>query len=156
MAQFCPTSVNTIRYNTFYHNGKLTRLQAVIRMGHSGSYVDNATSGGLYALINTQTGRILGPARSDAGEEFVQHPDTGIAFEGTCIPQWDQLNDLLEEIVRVVPEQKQVGWDFALSTKGWVMIEGNTYPRLQGFDWRHGLRPMITEVFGEAIPVRRI
>ena len=155
MAQFCPTSVNTIRYNTFYHDGKLTRLQAVIRMGRSGSFVDNATAGGLYAPVDLQTGRILSPAKSDFGETYEVHPDTGLRFEGTQIPQWDELNDLVERIVRVVPEQKQVGWDFALSTGGWVMVEGNTFAGLQCFSQRRGMRRLITEAFGEAIPVVR-
>ena len=31
----------------------------------------------------------------------------------------------------VVPEQRIVGWDLALSVDGWVIIEGNTRPGLQ-------------------------
>ncbi len=155
MNAFYPYSVNTIRYNTFYHEGKLTRLQAVFRIGRGGSIVDNATSGGIYSLVDTETGRILCPARSYLKERFERHPDTGILLEGNFIPRWDELNDLLEKVVRVVPEQKQVGWDFALSKDGWVMVEGNTNPELQGFDLDHGLRDKVTAAYGEAIPVWR-
>ena len=151
MNAFYPHAVNTIRYNTFFHEGKLTRLQAVFRIGRGGSVVDNATSGGIYALVDTETGRILGPARSDLCEYFECHPDTGAKFEGSLIPRWNELNALLEELVRVVPEQKQVGWDFALSEKGWVMVEGNTTPALQSFDLDHGLRPLLKGSFGKAV-----
>lgn len=151
MNEFYPHAVNTIRYNTFFHNGSLTRLQAVFRIGRGGSVVDNATSGGIYALIDTETGRIKGPARSFRGELFETHPDTGTRFEGNFIPHWEELNSLLEEIVRVVPEQKQVGWDFALSTDGWVMVEGNTTPAMQSFELNHGLRDKLSETFGSVV-----
>lgn len=151
MNEFYPHAVNTIRYNTFFHNGNLTRLQAVFRIGRGESVVDNATSGGIYALIDTETGRIKGPARSFRGELFETHPDTGTRFEGNFIPHWEELNSLLEEIVRVVPEQKQVGWDFALSTDGWVMVEGNTTPAMQSFELNHGLRDKLSETFGSVV-----
>ena len=153
MNVFYPHAVNTIRYNTFFHNNKLTRMQAVFRTGRGGSVVDNATSGGIYALVDTETGRILGPARSDYMELFEQHPDTGAQFEGNYIPHWDELNALLEKVVRVVPEQKQVGWDFALSKDGWVMVEGNTTPALQSFDLDHGMRDLISSTFGQVVPM---
>ena len=152
---FYPHAVNTIRYNSFYYKGKLKRLQAVFRIGRGGSVVDNATSGGIYALVDTETGRILGPARSFKNELFEKHPDTGMKFEGNYIPRWDELNALLDQVVRIVPEQKQVGWDFALSTNGWVMVEANTTPVLQDFDLDHGLRELLKKTFGKCIYIWR-
>lgn len=153
MNAFYPLSVNTIRYNTFYHDGKLTRLQAVFRIGRGGSMVDNATSGGIYALVDTETGRILGPARSFKNELYETHPDTGAPFEGNDIPRWDELNALVEKVVCVIPEQKQVGWDFALSKNGWVLVEGNAMPALQDFDLDHGMRKLVESTFGTVIPM---
>ena len=151
MSAFYPHSVNTIRYDTFYNDGKLTRLQAVLRLGRGGNRVDNATSGGIYALVDTKTGRILGPARSDGNELFEDHPDTGVHFEGSCIPRWDELNALLDKIVRVGPEQKQIGWDFALGKNGWVMVEGNTMPGIQEFNLDHGMRELMRTTFGTVV-----
>ncbi|MBO4868988.1 MAG: hypothetical protein J5585_04695 [Clostridia bacterium] len=153
MSAFYPHAVNTIRYNTFYNDGKLTRIQAVFRIGRGGSNVDNATSGGIYTLVDTETGRILCPARSFRNELFEDHPDTGVHFEGSFIPRWDELNELLEKIVCVVPEQKQLGWDFALSKNGWVMVEGNTMPAIQSFDLYHGVRKILRESFGTVVPM---
>ncbi len=156
MAAFHPQSVNTVRYNTFFHNDKLYKLQAVLRIGRGDTFLDNASSGGIYSLIDTDTGILKEPARSFSGELFECHPDTGIRFEGSQIPRWDELNALLEEIVRVIPEQKQVGWDFALSTNGWVLVEANTRPVIQSFDLNHGLRKMIVETFGQVVPVAKL
>ena len=151
ISKFYPHSVNTVRYNTFFHEGRLKRLQAAFRIGRGGSIVDNATSGGIYTLVDTDSGRILCPARSDFGEQFEVHPDTGVRFEGNQIPRWNELNGLLDRIVRVVPKQKLVGWDFALSKDGWVLVEGNTRPALQSFDLDHGLRQFLKDSFGNAI-----
>lgn len=155
MSRIYPGSVNTVRYNTFYHEGKLTRLQAVFRMGRGGSKVDNATSGGIYALIDTETGRILGPARSDLTETFFRHPDTGVQFDDLYLPSWDELNSLVEELVRIVPGQKQIGFDFAYTDQGWVMVEGNTKPALQSYDFDHGMRNLLQETFGQVIRIWR-
>ena len=152
MAKFHPQSVNTVRYNTFFNEGKLTRVQAAIRMGRGGNCVDNSSSGGLFALVDTETGIVKEAARSLHGEQFLIHPDTGIQIIGAKIPSWKELNELLEYVVRVLPEQKQVGWDFALSKNGWVLVEANSHPAIQRFDLAHGLRQQIVDVFCRTIP----
>lgn len=158
IAALHPQSVNTVRYLTFYYHDKLYRIQAVLRIGQGDSTVDNATSGGVYALIDVETGVLKGPARSFLGECCETHPDTGIRFEGFQIPRWDELNELLEQVARVLPEQKQVGWDFALSKTGWVLVEGNTMPgivSIQSSDLSHGLRRTLADTFGQAIRVKQ-
>lgn len=52
-----------------------------------------------------------------------------------------------------MPEQKQLGWDFALSKNGWVMIEGNAMPSIQGFDLDHGMRKLLRDSFGTVVPM---
>lgn len=155
IARFHPQSINTVRYVTFYHEGKLTRILAALRMGRHGSFVDNASSGGVYSLIDLETGTLITPARSDAGEEFLFHPDTGIQVLGSKVSKWEELNALVERIVQVLPQQKLVGWDFALTPKGWALIEGNTMPAIQSFNWDHGMRDELAEVIGKVVPLRR-
>lgn len=146
MAAFHPQSINTIRYNTFFNNNVLTRLQAVLRIGTGGSIVDNASSGGIFALVDTKTGVIKSSARSYKGECYLFHPTTGEQIIGRRIPHWEELNRLIEELVRIVPEQKQVGWDFALSKNGWIMVEGNTRPEIQSFDFDHPMKGDLTRI----------
>ena len=47
------------------------------------------------------------------------------SFYGYKIPHWSDLVELTEEIHRTIPNQIYVGWDFALTDNGWVLIEGN-------------------------------
>ena len=156
LAKYHPQSVNTIRYNTFFFHEKLVKLQAVVRMGRGESVVDNAGAGGIYAPIDIETGIIKDLARSERGEEFLFHPDTGVQIIGSQIPKWEELNTLLERVVRVVPEQIQVGWDFALTDNGWVMVEGNTNPVLQVFESNHGLRQLVDNTLGRALAEKNL
>jgi hypothetical protein len=147
MARFNPSSVNTIRFNTFYHNNVLHKIGAIIRMGRNGSCVDNACAGGIYATIDLKTGIVDSLGTSHKLESFFFHPDTGVQILGAQIPKWKELNSLVEEVVRVVPEQKQVGWDFALTDKGWVIVEGNDRPGIQWVFHNRGLRKEMQCVF---------
>ncbi len=153
MAKFHPESINTIRYSTLYNEGKLTKIQAVLRMGTGTSFLDNASSGGIFALVDIATGIIKKPGKSWLGGEFLFHPDSGAQIIGSRIPHWAELNELLEEIVRVLPEHKHVGWDFALSTNGWVLVEGNTLPGLQDYAYDHGMRDELLSIFSSAVTV---
>lgn len=146
MSEFHPQSVNTIRFTTYFSENKLTKVQTVLRMGCGNNYVDNAGAGGVYALIDLETGIIKDAAHNEQGQTFLFHPDTGKQIIGVNIPKWKELNNLVEILVRVVPEQKIVGWDFALTPKGWVMVEGNTLPVLQVFDSKNGYRDFVENI----------
>ena len=53
-------------------------------------------------------------------------PDSQLPFKGYQIPEWEALLKLAEEIHRTkMPNYPYIGWDFALTPKGWVLIEGN-------------------------------
>lgn len=147
MAKFNPSSVNTIRLVTFYHKERLTRICAVLRMGRNGSEVDNATFGGIYAPIDMAEGFIYTYAGSFQGEKYAVHPDTGVQIVGAKIPKWHELNTLMEELVKVVPQQKLIGWDMALTPSGWIMIEANHDPCCQNLVCDHGLREVMHDFY---------
>lgn len=140
MAKFHPESVNTIRFVTFYHNEIINKICAIIRIGRGGSIVDNACAGGIYAPIDLETG-IVETAGTDFNlNKYIHHPYTIAQILGAQIPKWKELNELVKEIVKVVPQMKQVGWDFALTDNGWVMVEGNGRPGVQHVIHNRGLR----------------
>lgn len=143
MARFHPKSVNTVRFNTIYKDGHPIRFQAVLRIGRGCSIVDNASSGGLFAPIDIQSGIIRDCARSETGEEFCFHPDTGVKIIGEPIPRWQELCRMADELAGIVPEQKQVGWDLALTDKSWVLVEANCHPVIQIFEYNRGMRSEI-------------
>lgn len=133
MAVLHPSSVNTIRFVTYYNKEKLVKLYAMLRIGIGGSCIDNACAGGICAGIDMNSGIVVTKGMRQNGESYLTHPDTGVTIVGFQIPQWDELQIFIESLVRVNPKVKYAGWDLALSKKGWCVVEGNSTPSFQGY-----------------------
>ena len=127
MGKWNPSSVNTIRVHSFLtKEGKYAILNPTLRTGRKGSVVDNAGAGGVTAMIDVATGKIATQGIDKKYNRYDCHPDSKVQFEGTQIPQWEELKKTAEAVHRSLPKHhRYVGFDFALSTKGWVLIEGN-------------------------------
>lgn len=143
MAVLHPSSVNTVRFATYYDSSadKVTRLYAMLRMGCGDSQIDNAFCGGIAAHVDVDTGIVTGKGyRNVNGKEewFEYQPETRAKIIGKQLPDWQNLLSMLEELARVVPEQKIVGWDLAHTDDGWVMIEGNSRPILKAIQMCSG------------------
>ena len=127
MASFNESSVNTIRIPSFItKKGEHVILNPTIRTGRKGSVVDNAGAGGITAMIDIKTGIIVTEAIDKKYNRYKVHPDSGKPFVGTHIPRWNELVKIVEIAHRSLPSRhRYVGFDFALSEKGWQLIEGN-------------------------------
>ena len=127
LASFNKSSVNTIRIPSFITNqGKHVVLNPTIRTGRKGSMVDNAGAGGITAMIDIKNGIIVTEGIDKKYNKYAVHPDSGKPFIGTQIPRWNELIETVENVHRSLPSRhKYVGFDFALSEKGWQLIEGN-------------------------------
>ncbi len=132
MKAFHPTSVNTIRYVVDYHKDGVDRLFAFIRIGVGDSKVDNTSAGGICAAIDLETGIIISEGLRRNGERFICHPDSGKQIIGTKIPKWNELNEMIEKLRPENSPVHLVGWDLALSEKGWCIVEGNWGPSFIG------------------------
>lgn len=151
IAQLHPQSVNTIRYATYFNGEQLHTIACFIKIGRGESVVDNGGAGGFLAAIDEATGKITTPGKTEYGEVIEVHPDTGISLVGFQIPEWEELLKLVKELPTVLPEQKYVGWDLALSeTKGWVLVEGNSGGQFVGpqISKGQGIRSLVDETFG--------
>lgn len=151
IAQLHPQSVNTIRYATYLDGEQLYTLACFIKIGRGKSVVDNGGAGGFLAAIDEATGKITTPGKTEYGEVIEVHPDTGIPLVGFQIPEWEDLLELVKELPTVLPEQKYVGWDLALSeTKGWVLVEGNSGGQFVGpqISKGQGIRSLVDKTFG--------
>lgn len=151
IAQLHPQSVNTIRYATYFDDEQLHTIACFIKIGRGESVVDNGGAGGFLAAIDETTGKITTPGKTEYGEVIEVHPDTGIPLVGFQIPEWKGLLELVRELPTVLPEQKYVGWDLALSeTKGWVLVEGNSGGQFVGpqISKGQGIRSLVDETFG--------
>ena len=146
-----PPSVNTVRFVTYLSEDTVIHLFSFLRMGQHGSVIDNASNGGLAAAIDMETGIVTTPACAGDGTKYLKHPDTGVQIIGMQLPQWDDLLALVDELAHVVPQQRYVGWDLALTDAGWVMVEGNDCAMMTTIQMleQQGLRERIAAAFGE-------
>lgn len=139
LAVIHPKSVNTLRVHTVRTKSGVKVLYPYLRMGRGENVVDNAGAGGIFTKVDPQTG-VITNAVDEFCHTFTRHPDSGVELIGFKIPRFQEALNLSKQLAEVVPEAKYVGWDLALTPKGWVMVEGNTraqfvfqIPRQEGF-----------------------
>ena len=124
MQSLHPSSLNTVRIPTVRYDNRVEVIHPFLRVGRGSSVVDNAGSGGIMGNIDVATGRVYAAA-DELGREYKTHPDTGVSLIGFTIPKWQEALTIVKQMAQVVPSVRYVGWDMALTPKGWVMIEGN-------------------------------
>ena len=117
-------SVNTVRIPTINYGDRIEIFHPFLRIGRGNAFVDNAGSGGIGCCIDVATG-VVQCAGDELGNDYSVHPDSGLELIGFEIPRWDEAVEMAKELASLVPEVHYVGWDLALTDKGWVMIEGN-------------------------------
>ncbi|MBQ7288442.1 MAG: hypothetical protein IJW78_01820 [Clostridia bacterium] len=139
MAQFHPSSLNTIRVATVKFDEGVEVIAAYFRTGRGGNIVDNAGAGGVFGTIDIATGKI-DAVGDEYGNTYETHPDTDLKMIGFEIPHWQEAKEMAQELASIVKGNRYAGWDLALTEKGWVMIEGNArgqfvwqMPRQKGF-----------------------
>lgn len=126
LMRLSPSGLNTLRVFTQIKNGKVHYLGARLRITVNSS-VDNMAAGNPAAPINMETGIVEGPAVfSDIAQtDALVHPVTGVDIVGFKIPYWDEIVKMAEEAAFVVPENRSIGWDIAITEEGVELIEGN-------------------------------
>lgn len=147
MSEFHPQSVNTVRIPTFKAKDGVHILHPFMRTGCGNSFVDNAGSGGVFAVIDPETGKTVA-ACDEKGKDFSHHPDSGKSLIGFTIPRWEEAVTLAKEMAMVLPDVHYTGWDLALTKNGWVMVEGNNRGQ---FVWQYalhrGCRPEFEKIY---------
>jgi len=116
MAQFCSTSVNTMRLVVYR---SVVDLQphltcGIFRMGNEGSVVDNAVAGGLYVGIDVEHGRLRGDAFDITGYHK--------PFAGCDLPCWDKVVDLACYVASRIPHHHLLALDIAVAANEKPML----------------------------------
>ncbi len=133
MAAIHPASVNTVRILTVTdRKGGIHVLECCLRVGRGGAVVDNYSNGGILCVIKPEEGVIVTDGMDKRNLPVLEHPDTGVKFRGFRLPAWEEFMALVKELVTVVPEVRLYGWDLAWSEDGWVLVEANQCPELNG------------------------
>ena len=119
------TSVNTIRLPSFLNKNGFYVLAPILRTGRVGKSVDNTSAGGIFALIDSVSGIVCSEGYDINNVVYETHPDSGKKFNGYQIPKWSELLIIARELHTLFPAHTYIAWDFALTEKGWALVEGN-------------------------------
>ncbi|MBR1456672.1 MAG: hypothetical protein IJ594_05885 [Oscillospiraceae bacterium] len=149
MGNFHPESVNTLRVVTFVTGEGVDILFCFLRFGQGESCVDNGGAGGIFVLVDPETGLTITEGVAEDGTHFLFHPNTGLQLPGFRVPRWDEAIALSKELALVVPEHPCVGWDLALTDGGWIVVEGNGKTMFIGpqITTGRGVRKMVEKYF---------
>lgn len=124
-----PHSANTIRMVTMIDDrGETHLLYSALRIGRGGANTDDYHAGGLIIPIDPKTGKLEKYAVDQNGTAFERHPDTDILFEGFSLPLWKETMVLTHKASKKVKGIRLVGWNFALTTEGPVLMKGSLNP----------------------------
>lgn len=150
MAQFCTTSVNTVRVFTLNYQGKCVPLYGFFRMGNGG-VVDNFHANGLAAGLDVKKGVVETNAVDLARNVYKNSPSTGKKIKGFKIPKWKEIMDICQKASQEVEGCNFIGWDFAITEKGVDLIEGNVaayyVAQLVNVEEKRGLMPIMVDPY---------
>ena len=123
----------TIRVVTCLVDGSPELFFACVRIPVGDNVTDNfshGSSGNITAPVDPKTGEI-GVCRGSLSKYWPEisnvdfHPDTGNRIQGTRIPFWSDVLDLLDRAQRSLPDLRTLGWDIAITNTGPVVVEAN-------------------------------
>lgn len=124
MAKMNASSVNTIRIICIILDGESIPLSAVVRIGNSGSRVDNFSSGGVGCGVKPD-GRLDDCGYTQKGERYDVHPN-GFVFSEGFVPNFDKVLEAVKRCHMCVPMFGVASWDIAIDEDGEpVLIEYN-------------------------------
>lgn len=125
IAVFNPESVNGVRVNTILRNGDVMIYEPWLKIGRGGNFLTSAVFGTMDAGIDAGTGIVDTDGYTETGEIWTHHPDNQIRIKGFQVPKWDELVEMAKQCALRMPFFTYIAWDFALSKKGWCIMEGN-------------------------------
>ena len=153
MSKLSLCSVNTVRCITFNTDSGIVVGPCFLKSGRGHSFVDNGGKGGILVGIDSNTGKLNTAGYDEFLTEFFKHPDTGVEFIGYQLPEWDRLMALVKELSAMTPTVKYIGWDFAHTDNGWIVIEGNGSSQIIGpqIVWKRGFKRDVENLIGRKI-----
>ena len=126
LSRIHPSSLNTIRVMSLFFKGKVYVLSSVLRMGVSGSKIDNASTGGIVVGIDEDGVLKKYAYRVSDYSRFEAHPDSEVIFEGYKLPFINEIKNIVETEAKKLPDFQLVSWDFAIDSNNKVVfIEAN-------------------------------
>ena len=125
MAEFNPSSVNTIRCITLKTDSGVEIPWLFMRCGRDGQFVDNGGSGGILVGVDSKTGILNTDGYNEYNERFCVHPDSKVPFKNFIVPEFDQLKEICETAAHKEKDFGYLSWDLAYTDAGWIVVEVN-------------------------------
>ena len=128
MAQFNPSSVNTLRIATYksVKTGQISVINSVMRVGSSGKNVDNAHSGGMFVGINKDNGCVGRYACNWLGQTEPVFNDVDFSKRDFQIPNWGEVCRFAKQVSSKILFGDLVALDIALDVNNlklmWVVL----------------------------------
>lgn len=129
-----PSSCNTIRVHTF-RNRKEERVEFVsahVRIGRSGSVVDNGSAGGIRSKVNSE-GRLSKFACATKPQYAIcDKTDSGVVIKDHIIDGFEKIVETAVSAHQRIPWFDLIGWDMLIDSEGRVVIiEFNPNPDMK-------------------------
>lgn len=126
MSELNPTSLNTVRIMTYWSEKGIVPLYAVVRIGRSGSVVDNASAGGMYCGVNLGDGSLKKEAYTLSPFSALTHTDNGTELNKFKIPEFETIKKKAVELHQYLPYVRFVGWDMSINKNHEIeLVEAN-------------------------------
>lgn len=123
LSDFNASSINTLRIVTLVFQDKPYILSSILRIGGSGSKVDNVSKGGYQCTVRPD-GRLekLAYTNRSGKAEMVEENEKGMRWEDYSIPNFESICETAKDLALKLPHLKLIGWDFALDESGEIVL----------------------------------
>lgn len=128
MSELYNKAVNTLRIVTVKNEvtNEIEIFAKLLRIGANNNYVDNWAKGGIVVGINDDgTLKKYGFYKPGYGTKIVEHPISKVKFQGFKIPNYEIIINEIKNIHKLFKNIHSIGWDIAITEKGFSIIEGN-------------------------------
>ncbi|MCL2514529.1 MAG: flagellar biosynthesis protein [Microbacteriaceae bacterium] len=123
-----PDVVNTTRVTTFLDDAGVVQLLSFAqKFGIGKQASDQQAFGGFFTLMDS-SGKSLGAGYGSHQKIYAKHPVTGASITDFQLPMADEVLKLVDEVSRVRPDIRYVGWDVVVTPDGPIIVEGNWMP----------------------------
>ena len=116
-----PSSFNTVRCMTAFTGENYVVLACALRVGRSGTRIDNQNTGGLVIGLQ-ENGDLCDFALDKYLISYEKHPDSGFLFKGQTLPGMAEIRSACVEAHKALPHFGLISWDVALDSAGKVRI----------------------------------
>lgn len=101
---------------------------AVLRTGAGKGQNHQFYDGGLFAVIDQETGTVVTDASDAECTRFVTHPRSGMEFRGFQIPMFREAVEMVQKAIRRTKAWGYLGWDIVITKEKPVLISVTSHP----------------------------